>query len=101
MTSLRLVGSAVLLAAALAACFTYFVNPPPPPTRDEADQRLPPSLPPTHIDRRPSAQEQAASAFELAAAAIIGRAAFAEASANQLPITGHIPLPKRRPLPRS
>jgi hypothetical protein len=95
MISLRLAVPAVLLAAALAGCITYFVNPPP---RTEVDQRLPPSLPP--IDQRPSAQEQAPAAFERAAAAIIRRAAYAQAAANEQPIAGHIPLPKRRPLPR-
>jgi outer membrane PBP1 activator LpoA protein len=97
MISLRLAVPAVLLAAALAGCFTYFVNPSPPV---EADQRLPPSLSPTNIDQHPAAKEQAAAAFERAAAAIIRRAEYAQASANEPPITGHIPLPRRRPLPR-
>jgi hypothetical protein len=97
MISLRPAVPAVLLAAALAGCFTYFVSPPP---RVEADQRLPPSLPPTNIDQRPSSQEQAAAAFERAASAIIKRAEYAQASALEPPITGHIPLPKSRPLPR-
>jgi hypothetical protein len=95
--SLRRAVPAVLVAAGLAGCITYFVNPPP---RAEADQRLPPSLPPTNIDQHPSGQEHAAAAFERAAAAIIRRAAYAEASASGPPTTGHIPLPKRRPLPR-
>jgi hypothetical protein len=108
MTSPRFAVPAVLVAAAVAACFTYFVTPPPP---IEADQRLPPTAPdmtgpnpgtPTNIDQRPSAEEQAAVAFQQAAAAILRQTPDAQASAgtNELPITGHIPLPKRRPIPR-
>jgi hypothetical protein len=108
MTSLRLAVPAVLVAAAVAAWFTYFVTPPPPV---EADQQLPPTAPdmtgpdtgtPTNIDRRPSSEEQAAKAFKQAATAILRRAPDAQASAgtNELPITGHIPLPKRHPIPR-
>jgi hypothetical protein len=97
MISLRLAVPAVLLAAVLAGCFTYFVSPPP---RMEADQRLPPSLPPTNIEQHLSSQKQAAAAFERAAAAIIKRAEYAQASAIELPLAGHIPLPKSRPLPR-
>jgi hypothetical protein len=108
MISLRLAVPAVLAAAAVAGYFTYFVTPPPPV---EADQRLPPTVPdmtgpdtgsPTNIDQRPSAEEQAAAAFQRAAAAILRRAQYAQASAgtDEPPITGHIPLPKRRPTPR-
>jgi len=112
MISLRLAVPAVLVAAAVAGCFTYFVtSPPPPPGVVEADQRLPPTAPdmtgpdtgtPTNIDQRPSAEEQAAAAFQRAAAAILRRAQDAQASAgtDEPPITGHIPLPKRRPTPR-
>jgi hypothetical protein len=108
MISLRLAVPAVLAAAAVAGYFTYFVTPPPPV---EADQRLPPTVPdmtgpdtgsPTNIDQRPSAEQQAAAAFQRAAAAILRRAQYAQASAgtDEPPITGHIPLPKRRPIPR-
>ena len=108
MTSLRLAVPAVLVAAAVAACFTYFVTPPPPV---EADQQLPPTAPdmtrsnmgtPTNIDQRTSAEKQAAVAFQRAAAAILRRLPDAQASAgtNQLPMIGHIPLPKKRPIPR-
>jgi hypothetical protein len=105
---MRLAVPAVLVAAAVAACFTYFVTPPPPV---EADQQSSPTAPdmtgpntgtPTNIDQRPSAEGQAAIAFRRAAAAILRQAPYAQASAgtNELPITGHIPLPKRRPIPR-
>jgi hypothetical protein len=108
MISLRLALPAVLVAGALAGYFTYFVIPSPPV---EADQRLPPTSPnvsgsdtvtPTSIVRRPSAEEKAAAAFERSAAAILRRLPDAQADAGTVvrPITGHIPLPKRRPIPR-
>jgi hypothetical protein len=104
MISLRLAVPAVLVAAALAGCFTYFVAPPPPV---KADQPLPAAgkMPgadmgtPTNIDQRPSAAERA-DAFRQAAEAILKQAPDAQASADEPPITGHIPLPKRRPIPR-
>jgi hypothetical protein len=108
MISLRLAAPTILVAAAVAGCFTYFVTPPAPV---EADQRLPPTAPdmtgpdtgtPTNIGQRPSAQEQAAAAFQRAATAILRREENAQASAgiNERPINAHIPLPKRRPIPR-
>jgi hypothetical protein len=100
MISLRLAVPVILLAAAVAGCFTYFVTPPPPV---EADQRLRPTLPNVtpNIDYRPSAEEQAEAAFSRAASAILRRLPDAQASAgtNEPPITGRIPLPKRRPRP--
>jgi hypothetical protein len=55
----------------------------------------------TGIDQRLSADEKAA-AYQKAAAAILRRApnARASAGADELPITGPIPLPKRRPITR-
>ena len=108
MISLRLAVPAFLVAAAVAACFTYFVTPLPPV---EGGQRLPPTSPnvsrsdmvtPTGVDRRPSSEEQAAAAFQRSAAAILRRLPNAQADAGtvELPITGQIPLPKRRPIPR-
>jgi hypothetical protein len=105
--SLRLAVPALLIAAAVAGCFAYFATPPPPV---EADQPLPPTKPditssdtgtPTDIDQRRSADERAA-AFLRTAATILRRARYAQASAgtDEPPITGHIPLPKRRPIPR-
>ena len=110
MIGLRLAVPAVLVAAALAGCFTYFVTTPPPPSV-EADRRLTPTAPDmtgpdtgtlTNIDQRTTAEEQAAAAFQRAAAAILRQAPDAQASAGtqEPPITGHIPLPKRRPIPR-
>jgi hypothetical protein len=106
MISLRLAVPGVLAAAAAARCFTYFVIPPPPV---ELDQPLPPTAPdmkgphtgtPTNIDQRPSAEEKAAAAFQRAAAAILRPLPNALAAADEPPITGHIPLPKKRPIPR-
>jgi hypothetical protein len=107
MISLRLAVPGVLLAAAAAGCFTYFVTPP--PQEVEADQRLPPTTAdtasaqtgtPTNIDQRPSAEAKAAAAFQRAAAAILRPLPNALASADEPPITGPIPLPKKRPIPR-
>jgi hypothetical protein len=98
MISLRLAVPVILVAAAVAGCFTYFMTPPPPV---EADQRLRPTLPDVapNIDRRPSSEEEAELAFRRAASAILRRLPDVQASArtNELPITGRIPLPKRRP----
>jgi hypothetical protein len=100
MISLRIAVPAVLVAAVVAGCVTYFVTSPPPV---EADQRLPPTLPDVapNIDRRPNAEEQAELAFTRAASAILRRLPDVQASAgvNELPFTGRIPLPKRRPRP--
>jgi hypothetical protein len=99
MISLRLAVPVIVVAAAVAGCFTYFVTPPP----VEADQRLRPTLPNVtpNIDYRLSAEEQAEAAFSRAASAILRRLPDAQASAgtNEPPITGRIPLPKRRPRP--
>lgn len=108
MVSLRLALPAFPVAAALAACFTYFVTASPPV---EIDQRLPPIPPnvsrfdkvtPKSGDQPPSAEELAAAAFQRSAAAILRRLPDAQADAGtvELPITGHVPLPKRRPIPR-
>jgi len=101
MISLRLAVPVVLVAAAVAGCFTYFVTPPPAPRVVEA-MPVPDTGTPTDIDQRPSAEEQAAAAFQRAAAAIQKQAPDAQASAgtDEPPITGPIPLPKRRPIPR-
>ena len=82
MISLRLAVPAVLAAAIVAGCFTYFVTPP--PARVEADQRSPPTVPnlrgpdttaSTSIDQRPSADEKAAAAYWEAAEVSSGMAA--------------------------
>ena len=109
MVTLRFAVPAILAAAAAAGCFTYFVTPS--PAWVEADQRLSPTVPnlrgpdttaSTSIDRRPSADEKAAAAYLEAAEAILRRApkARASADADEPPITGPIPSPKRRPITR-
>jgi len=106
MISWRLIVPAVLVAAAIAACVTYFVTPSAPV---EAVQRIAPTSPDirgpdtgarTNIDQHPTAEERA-EAFLQAAKAILKRAPDAQASAdaNEPPIAGHIPLPRKRPLP--
>ena len=109
MVTLRFAVSAILAAAAAAGCFTYFVTPS--PARVEADQRLPLTVPnlrgpdttaSIRVDQRPSADEKAAAAYQKAAEAILRRAPNVRASAggDEPPITGPIPLPKRRPITR-
>jgi hypothetical protein len=99
MIGLRLAVPAVLVAAAVAGCFTYFVTPPPPVG---ADQRLPPTSPDTKgPDTGTRTKGQATAAFERAAAAILRELPDAEASAGERSIAGHIPLPKKRPIPRT
>jgi hypothetical protein len=107
MITLRLTVPAVLVAGAVAAWFTYFVASPSP----EVDQQLPP-VPPhsrnvkgpdartqVNIDQHLSPEEQAEAAFKRASKIILRQLPDVQASArtNELPITGHIPLPKRRP----
>ena len=110
MTSFRLTILAVLVAAGLAGCFTYFVVPLPLP-QIEVDQKLPPAAPdskapdrlaPANVDSGPSAKEQAVATFQRAAEAILRKLPDAQAFAatDEPPIIGHIPLPKRRPIPR-
>jgi hypothetical protein len=105
MISFRLAVSAVLAAGAVAGCIAYLVIPP-----ARVDDQQPPSTVPnltgpgtrasTSPDRTPTAEVQAAEAYQQAAEAILKRSpnARAFAGANEQPITGRIPLPKRRPI---
>jgi len=108
MISWRLIVPAVLVAGAVAGCFTYFVTAPPPV---EAVRRLSPTSPDikgadtgtrTIIDQRSRVEEEAKAVFERAAAAILRQAPDLQASAgvSEPPTAEQIPLPKRRPLPR-
>jgi hypothetical protein len=108
MIGMRLAG-AVLTAATLAGCFTYLVTSQ--PRQIEAEQRSAPVEPvvagtaagtPAIIGQHLAAEQQAAAAFEQAAKTILKRLpdAMAYAGADEPQITGHIPLPKRRPIPR-
>jgi hypothetical protein len=105
MVSWRLAVPAVVVAAAIAGCITYFVTPllPPPAA---ADQVLPPTAPnvtgPSGISaniQRPAAEDPV-STYQRAAEAILKRAENAKASADEPRGTSQIPLPKKRPIPR-
>jgi hypothetical protein len=107
MISLRFAVPAVVVAAAMAGCITYFAVPA--ALQAEADLRLPPTMP--NLTGRPDAgisnfqranTEADITAFQQAAAAILKRAQNARASAgpDEPVITRPIPLPKKRPIPR-
>jgi hypothetical protein len=113
MVTLRFAVLAILVAAAVAVCFSYFVDPPARVETDVqlSDVRLPPAVlystgpharASTGIDQPPDADEQAAAAYQKAAEAILRRASNTRASAvsDELPMTGRIPLPKTRPMAR-
>jgi hypothetical protein len=108
MISLRFAALATLVAAAFAGCLTYFVMP---LARVDTTQRLPATMPTLtgrteplvpDIGQHLAAEQQAAAAFERAAKTILKRLpdALAYAGADEPPVTGHIPLPRRRPNPR-
>jgi hypothetical protein len=108
MIGLRLAIPAVLAASAVAGCFMYFVTP---SARIDADPLPPPTMPDltgpetrasASIDQSPNADEKAAEAYREAAEAILRRApnARASAGADEPPIMGPIPLPRRRPIAR-
>jgi hypothetical protein len=108
MIRLRFAALAILVAAAFAACFTYLVMP---SARVDTDRRPPVTVPSLTVRTEPlapdigqhlAAEQQAAAAFERAAKTILNNLpeAMAYAGADESPITGHIPLPKRRPIPR-
>jgi hypothetical protein len=103
MISWRLIVPALLVAAAVATCLTYFFTPPPTVV---TDRRLPLAVPKaargtsTNIDQH-SSGEESAEAFLQAAKAILKRAPDAQASAgtNELPTAEHIPLAEAAPAP--
>jgi hypothetical protein len=112
MIHLRFAVLATLVAAAFAGCLTYFVMP---LARVDTEQRLPATTPtltgrtelsaPTallapDISRHLAAEQEAAAAFERAAKTILKQLPDAMAYADETPINGHVPLPKRRPIPR-
>jgi hypothetical protein len=111
MVSLRLAVPMVIAAAVVAACFTYLVAPRIAPPSPVDAVRAPPiasgsavqeAAVPTRIGRLTSDEEKAVAAFQRAADVILKRAENLQAFAapNELPISGKVPLPKRRPLPR-
>jgi hypothetical protein len=103
MSILRLAVPAVAVSAGLAGCFTYFVSPPP---RVEAERRS--AAPVRDVIGTPAGaparigQDRSAEDFLRAAEAILRPLSNAQAASriDELPIIGHIPLPKRRPIPR-
>jgi hypothetical protein len=108
MIGLRLAVAAVLAAAVVAGCITYFLIPAVPPPV-EPGRRLPPTLinvtgrldPETSLERPVTNDHR--EAFERAAEAILRRAQHATAAAgsDKPLIAGPVPLPRPRPLPRS
>ena len=115
MVTLRIAVLAILATAAAAGCFSYFVIITL-PARFETDARLldvrlppaalyspSPSTPAsTQIDQPPNEDELAAAAYQKAAEEILRRAPNTRASvvSDELPMTGRIPLPKKRPIAR-
>jgi hypothetical protein len=99
MISLRVAVPAILVAAALAGCFTYFVPPPvaPPSQLLEKMPELRMGIP-ANVD--PPKTQERADDFLQAAQAILKKEPDALASADRPTITGHIPLPRKRPIPR-
>ena len=112
MISWRLAIPAVLTAAVVAGCITYFAIPVPPQGEPVLRTQLPPAPQPPKPNweaseskimstvERPSPKDRAVAAFEQAAEAILKRPTSAGAFAEDLPITGPIPLPRKRPIPR-
>ena|SRR5947207_1809087 len=109
--SLRLAIPTMLVAAVVAAGFTYLIALIAPPSPVEADQRAPPTVSssgvhhtvvPMRIGRPTNEEEKAVATFQRAADEILKRAANLQASVatGGLPISGKVPLPKRRPIPR-
>jgi hypothetical protein len=107
MIRLRPAVAAFLAAAAVAGWVTYFLAP---PARIEANQELPATVPIStgradtkafaNYDQLSGAEKKAAEAYLEAAKAILRRAPNVQASigSDEPPITGPVPLPKRRPV---
>ena len=109
MVGLHLVVSAVVTAAALAGCLTYLLRPPIASVAVDQQPHLgkitfsgPDATTSKGADRQPIENEKAATAYLEAAQAILRRTPLAQASASadEIPITGRIPLPRKRPIPR-
>jgi hypothetical protein len=97
--------AAALAAAVIAGCIAYVSAPSPGIEASQRPPALPFNLPARDMETsraiapNPSAKERDVAAFERAADAILKRAAYAGASAER-PISGRIPLPRKRPIPR-
>jgi len=112
MTSWRFAVLAVLTAAVVAGCITYFVVPVPPQVKPALQTALPPAPQPPKpnweapetkaraaVDQ-PGANDKRVAAFEQAVEAILRRPSSAGAFAEERPVPGPIPLPRKRPIPR-
>ena len=115
MVTLRFAVPAVIIAAAVAVCLSYFVIMTL-PARFETDARLlnvrlpvgvfdapsPSASESTEVDQPSNEDDLAAAAYQKAAEEILRRAPNTRASAftNELPMTGQIPLPRKRPIAR-
>ena len=117
MISGRFAFVAVLTAAVVAGCITYFLVPVPPQVEPLRRTALPPApLPPAPLPPKPNweapeakamdavdqpgTKDKRVAAFEKAAEAILRRPTSAGAFAEERPIAGSIPLPRKRPIPR-
>jgi hypothetical protein len=115
MVTLRFAVPAIITAAAVAACLSYFVIMSlPAPLETDArllnvrlpvgkfDATSPSASESTEVDQLSKEDELAAAAFQKAAEQILRRAPNSRASAftNELPMTGQIPLPRKRPIAR-
>ena len=115
MVTLRFAVPAIITAAAVAVCLSYFVIMTL-PARFETDARLlnvrlpvgvfdapsPSASESTEVDQPSNEDDLAAAAYQKAAEEILRRAPNTRASAftNELPMTGQIPLPRKRPIAR-
>ena len=109
MVGSHLIISAVVTAAALAGCFAYLLRPPITSVAVDQQPHLgeitfsgPDTTASLGADRQLIENDKAATAYLEAAQAILRRAptAQASASADEIPIKGRIPLPRKRPIPR-
>ena len=109
MVGSHLIISAIVTAAALAGCFAYLLRPPiawvavdQHPRHGKLTLSIPETTASIGSDRQPIENDKEAMAYLEAAKAILRRAPTAQASAraNEIPIRGRIPLPKKRPIPR-
>jgi hypothetical protein len=105
----HLVISAILTATALAGCLAYLLSPSIPSVAVDQPPHLgklilgaPDAISLRGPDWQPVENDKAATAYLEAAQAILRRAPTAQASAraDEIPITGRIPLPRKRPIPR-
>ena len=94
---------AVVFAALVAERFSYYFADPPPPVRDAPRLAViePPKTTAPAPETKANRQQQTAHDFLRAAQEILKRLPDTQASArsDELPIVGHIPLPRPRPAP--